>query len=169
MKPRQRRPGVLRSARVVYCFLGVMTIVAEGSQAASPSASAPGPPPQSASLSTPLQGTTPGALPDVLAQLRARNGAIKALMERAEFGSIYVPALQAKELALALETHRSELGPGAEKLLDDALNRLVRYAYLLDIVGDLGNRDQVVAAYAQFEAAERDIEAAFMKKPGEPR
>jgi hypothetical protein len=169
MKARQRRPGVLRSTRVVYCFLGVMTIVAEGSQAASPSASAPGPPPQSASLSTPLQGTTPGALPDVLAQLRARNSAIKALMERAEFGSIYVPALQAKELALALVTHRSELGPGAEKLLDDALNRLVRYAYLLDIVGDLGNRDQVVAAYAQFEAAERDVEAAFVTRPGEPR
>jgi hypothetical protein len=169
MKARQRRPGVLRSTTVVWCFLGVITIVAEGAQAASPPSSAPAPPAQSTPLLNPLPRTTPEALPDVLAQLRARNGEIKALMERGEFGSIYVPALQAKELALALETHRSELGPGVETLLDAALNRMVRCAYLLDVVGDLGNRDQVVAAYAQFEAAARDAEAAFVTKPGEPR
>ena len=182
MKARQRRPGVLRSTtvmggkwmprcsrRVVYCFLGVLTIVAEGAQTASPSSSASGPPAQSAWMSNPLQGTSPAALPDVLAQLRVRNGEIKALMERGEFGSIYVPALQAKELALSLETHRRELGPGGETLLDMALNHVVRYAYLLDVVGDLGNRDLVVAAYAQFEAAERDVEAAFVIKSGEPR
>jgi hypothetical protein len=136
----------------LYCFLAVMTTVAEDAQSASP-----------------LQGAIPDALPDALAQLRVHNSEIKKLMDRGEFGSIYVPALQAMELALALEAHRSELGPGAEKLLDAAQNRVVRYAYLLDVVGDLGNRDLVVAAYAQFEAAERDIEAAFMKKPGEPR
>jgi hypothetical protein len=46
---------------------------------------------------------------------------------------------------------------------------MVRYAYLLDVVGDLGNRELVVAAYARFESAERDLEGAFIKKPGEPR
>jgi hypothetical protein len=158
------------SRLLVYCFLGVMTTVAEDAQIAQPaSSSAPLPASPSTPLLSPLQGTIPDALPDVLAQLRVRNGEIKELMERGEFGSIYVPALQAMELTLALEIHRSELRPGAEKLLDVAQNRVVRYAYLLDVVGDLGNRGLVVAAYAQFEAAERDVEAAFIKKPGEPR
>jgi hypothetical protein len=147
-----------------------MTTVAEDAHIAqSASSSVPLPPSQFTPLLSPLQRTFPDALPDALAQLRVRNGEIKELMERGEFGSIYVPALQAMELALALETHRSELRPGAEKLLDAAQNRVVRYAYLLDVVGDLGNRDLAVAAYAQFEAAERDVEAAFIKKPGVPR
>jgi hypothetical protein len=147
-----------------------MTTVARDAQTAQPaSTSAPFRPSQSTPLLSAIQTTIPDALPDVLAQLRARNGEIKALIERGEFGSIYVPALQAMELALALEAHRSEVRPGAEKLLDMAQNRVVRYAYLLDVVGDLGNRGLVVAAYAQFEAAERDVEAAFVIKSGEPR
>jgi 2-keto-3-deoxy-L-rhamnonate aldolase RhmA len=127
------------------------------------------PPTQSTPMFNPVQATIPAALPDVLAQVHGRTDEIKQLMDRGEFGSIYVPALQAKELALALETHRSELPSDGEKLLDSALNRVVRYAYLLDVVGDLGNKDEVVAAYAQFVAAERDVEAAFVPAPGEPR
>jgi hypothetical protein len=38
----------------------------------------------------------------------------------------------------------------------------------LDTVGDLGNRDLVIAAYARFEAAERGVKAAFVTR-GEPR
>src|SRR5580693_6852736 len=133
---RRRRLGVLctqvtggrwmrRCARlVIYCVLGVMTTAAEGAQMPPPqSGSAPGGPAQSVPTFYPVQVTIPDALPDVVAQLHARSGEIKDLMERGEFGSIYVPALQAKELALALETHRSELRPGAEKLLDAAQNR----------------------------------------------
>jgi hypothetical protein len=158
------------SQLLVYWFLGVMTTVAGDAQTAQPaSTSAPLLPSQSTPLLSALQTTIPDALPDVLAQLRVRNGEINELIERGEFGSIYVPALQAMELALALETHQSELRPGAEKLVDAAQNRVVRYAYLLDVVGDLGNRELVVAAYARYESAERDLEDAFVKKPGEPR
>jgi hypothetical protein len=109
----------------------------------------------------------PDTLPELLAQLRARAVEIKALIDRGEFASIYVPALQAKDLGLALEAHRNELRTGREKMLGPTLTRLVRYAYLLDAVGDLGNRDEIVAAYSLFTETVSEIETAFSNQLGD--
>jgi hypothetical protein len=109
------------------------------------------------------QVTVPAALADVLAELDSRNTQIKNLIERGQFADIYAPALQAKELALALESHRAELRPDHVRLFDSAMSGLVRDAYLLDAVGDLGNKQNVVQAYARFAAALKDIDTAFAK------
>jgi hypothetical protein len=131
----------------------------------------PSAPPGGLAASTPVpdfvQVAIPDTLSELLAQLRLRNDEIKSLIDRGGYASVYVPALQAKDLALALDSHRSELGVGREKMLESAVNRLVRHAYLLDAVGDLGNREQIVEVYARFAAAVTDVDAAFSKRPGE--
>ena len=101
----------------------------------------------------------------MIAELRARNDQIKGLIDRGQFAAVYVPAFQAKDVALALDAHRSELPPDLQKVVEPAVNRLVRSAYLLDAFGDLGNKQQIVEAYARFAVAVTDIESAFPKQP----
>jgi hypothetical protein len=107
----------------------------------------------------------PEAVPEMLAQLRTRNEQIKALIDRGAFASVYVPAFQAKDVALALDAKKGELPPQRQKLVGPAVNQLVRTAYLLDAFGDLGNKQQIVDAYARFAAAVGEIESAFPKQP----
>jgi hypothetical protein len=45
------------------------------------------------------------------------------------------------------------------------LQRLVRFAWLLDAFGDLGNRQQVEDAYAAFARAVADVASAFGGAP----
>jgi hypothetical protein len=54
----------------------------------------------------------------------------------AKFASIYAPAVQANDLEPALDWHRHEIVAGCETMFTSALNRIVRYAQLLDVVGD---------------------------------
>jgi hypothetical protein len=72
-----------------------------------------------------------------------------------------VPAFQAKDLALALDEHQSELTPERRRIAEPAIARLVRVAYLLDAFGDIGNKQQITDAYAKFVEAANDIHAAF--------
>jgi hypothetical protein len=44
---------------------------------------------------------------------------------------------------------------------EPAIARLVRAAYMLDAFGDLGNKQQISAAFDQFAAASKDIVSAF--------
>ena len=107
----------------------------------------------------------PETVPEMLAQLRERNEQIRMFIDRGAFASVYVPAFQAKDVALALDAKKSELPPDRQKLVAPAVNRLVRTAYLLDAFGDLGNKEQIAAAYERFAAAVQDIESAFPKSP----
>jgi len=97
----------------------------------------------------------------MLNQLRGHNTDIKALIERGSFASVYVPAFQAKDVALGLDAKKSELPIERQKIVGSAVSQLVRTAYLLDAFGDLGNKQQITEAYERFDAAVREIEAAF--------
>jgi hypothetical protein len=103
----------------------------------------------------------PETVPELLAELHTRNDQIKDLIDRGQFTSVYVPAFQAKDVALALDAHRGELPEDRQRIVEPAVNRLVRDAYLLDAFGDLGNRQQIAEAYARFAVAVKDIESAF--------
>jgi Heavy metal binding domain len=105
----------------------------------------------------------PETVPEMLAQLRTRNDQIKMFIDRGAFASVYVPAFQAKDVALALDAKKSGLPADRQRLVGPAVAQLLRSAYLLDAFGDLGNKQQIVDAYARFAAAVRDIEAAFPK------
>jgi hypothetical protein len=119
------------------------------------------PPADPALIAAPI----PETVPEMLVQLRARDQQIKAFIDRGNFGSVYVPAFQAKDLALALDARKSDLAVDRQRIVGPAVSRLVRTAYLLDAFGDLGNKQQIVDAYTRFAAAVRDIESAFPQKP----
>jgi hypothetical protein len=109
--------------------------------------------------STPI----PETVPELLAQLRARDEQIRTFIDRGAFGNVYVPAFQAKDLALALDAKKSGLAADRQRIVGPAVSRLVRTAYLLDAFGDLGNKQQIADAYTRFAAAVKDIETAFPK------
>ena len=75
--------------------------------------------------------------------------------------SEYVPAFQAKDLALALDDHTQDLTPERRRIAEPAIAKLVRSAYLLDAFGDIGNKQQITDAYARFVEAAKDIHSAF--------
>jgi len=104
-------------------------------------------------------------VPEMLAQLKTRNDQVKQFIDKGMFAAVYVPAFQAKDLALALDEHKKELSPEKVKIAEPAITRLVRSAYLLDAFGDLGNKQQIVDAYARFNEAVGEITSAF---PGRP-
>jgi len=106
----------------------------------------------------------PESVPEILAQLRIRADEIRAFIDRGSFASVYVPAFQAKDLALALDAHKGELAADRRKVAEPAIARLVRAAYMLDAFGDLGNRQQIAEAQDMFSAALTEIESAFPKR-----
>lgn len=107
----------------------------------------------------------PDTVPEMLAQLRARTDQIRGIIDRGSFASIYVPAFQAKDLALALDAHTQELPADRRKIAEPAIAKLVRSAYLLDAFGDIGNKQQIVEAYDMFVDAAKHIQAAFPSQP----
>jgi Heavy metal binding domain len=107
----------------------------------------------------------PETVPEMLAQLRTRSDQIRAFIDKGAFAAIYVPAFQAKDLALALDEHKKELPDDRQRIAVPAIARLVRSAYLLDAFGDLGNKQQILEAYDRFTAAVKEIESAFPARP----
>jgi len=108
----------------------------------------------------------PDTVPEMLAQLQTRSEQIRAFIDKGSFAAIYVPAFQAKDLALALDEHKSELTPERRRVAEPAIAKLVRSAYLLDAFGDIGNKQQISEAYAKFVEAARDIHSSFPPSAG---
>ena len=106
----------------------------------------------------------PETVPEILAQLRTRTDQIRSFIDRGSFASVYVPAFQAKDLALALDARKDTLPPEKRKIAEPAIGRLVRSAYLLDAFGDLGNKQQIVDAFSIFATAVTDIQASFPQR-----
>jgi Heavy metal binding domain len=129
--------------------------------AATPDAalSAPGAPPavDPGVVSAPI----PDSVPEILVQLKTRHQEIGELVQRGAFGAVWVPAFQARDLSIALEARLGELPAAAREAAEPAIKRLVRTAWLLDAFGDVGNRQQIVDAYAIFGAAVDEVVSAF--------
>jgi hypothetical protein len=153
-----------------------MTSAAPAPSAPAPAATAPAtaasPAVGSAPLSVDVSGGVdpaliplpiPDTVPEMLAQLRTRTDQIRGLIDRGSFGSIYVPAFQAKDLALALDEHRKDLTEERRRIEEPAVAKLVRSAYLLDAFGDIGNKQQIAEAYSMFVEATKDIQSVFPK------
>jgi hypothetical protein len=107
----------------------------------------------------------PETVPEILSQLRTRTDQIRSFIDKGSFASIYVPAFQAKDLALALDAHKNDLPAEKRKVAEPAIAKLVRVAYMLDAFGDLGNKQQITEAYAKFVEAAKDIQSSFPAQP----
>jgi hypothetical protein len=107
----------------------------------------------------PLQ--IPDTIGGILEQLQLRNRYVRDLIQQGNFAAVWVPAFQARDLAIALEPHLGHLPPDARELGEPALQRVVRVAWLLDAFGDVGNRQQLESGRVEFSAAIAAVVAAF--------
>ena len=103
----------------------------------------------------------PDTISGILEQLKLRDSEVRTFIQEGNFAAVWVPAFQAKDLAVALEPHLARLPPSARAIADPAVQRVVRYAWLLDAFGDVGNRQQVESAYAGFGGAVAETVKAF--------
>ena len=137
---------------------------AAGARAGGNPPTAPGTVPASASTTAdsalaPLQ--IPDTIGGILEQLQLRDRYVRDLIQQGNFGAVWVPAFQARDLAIALEPHLGHLPPDAREAGEPALQRVVRVAWLLDAVGDVGNRQQLDSGRVEFSAAIADVVKAF--------
>ena len=87
------------------------------------------------------------------AAIRERDERLQELIANGVWQDLYIPALEAKDLGLALEEQEGESVAIATK-------KLVRAAWLLDTFGDMGNKLEVEKAYEMFVESIEDLEAA---------
>ncbi|HEY1304935.1 MAG TPA: heavy metal-binding domain-containing protein [Vicinamibacterales bacterium] len=103
----------------------------------------------------------PNTMSGIVDQLRTRQRQVGDLVMRGDFSAVWVPAFQAKDLAIALEPHLAHLPDAKRNVAEPAISAVVRTAWLLDAAGDVGNRQQIEAAYGMFAAAVADLATAF--------
>jgi len=95
----------------------------------------------------------PESTEDVYREILRRNERIQELLRKGAWPDLYIPALEAKALVLALSEKEGER-------VERPAKKLVRAAWLLDTHGDRGNRIEVEAAYRLFEEAVSELSAA---------
>ena len=103
----------------------------------------------------------PDLTSEIVTGIDGRNKEIGDLVTRGAFTEIFIPALQAKELALALNDRAIDLPVRAGNDVRIAIRSLVRAAWLLDWYGDLGNKQQVGDAYDIFVEAVDEINRVY--------
>ena len=103
----------------------------------------------------------PEATRDIVSGIDARNEEISRLVAEGRFTEIFIPALQSKELALALDQRAEALPAAGRNQVRIAVRSLVRAAWLLDWYGDLGNKQQVSEAHDVFSEAVRGINRVY--------
>jgi hypothetical protein len=128
-------------------------------QASKPVQSSPAP---AAPPSTPQPETgLPNTSAELLKLLELRRAEVKSHIEEGNLGLVYVPAMLAKEVSLALADHGGELRSDQVVPLSLAVKRLVIAAWRLDQYGDLGDREQITTVYQDFADAVAHIQAAY--------
>ena len=95
--------------------------------------------------------------------LAERVTIIDGLVKRGAFSEVWVPAFQAKDLALALDVRSSMLAAARRLAARGAVDRLVRAAWALDAAGDIGNRSDVESAATALTGAAHDLEQVFAR------
>jgi hypothetical protein len=105
----------------------------------------------------------PAKAKDVLVELNARNKELSEKIEqRAPLGEYWVPALRAKDLALALlNNHLNEIPSRQRASAENAVSRLLRAAYAIDNFGDLGDFEKILSAHEEFVMAVNDLRSAY--------
>jgi hypothetical protein len=106
-------------------------------------------------------------VPDDVKEVRKllvdRVATITELVKKGAFSEVWVPAFQAKDLAIALDLRTAELAVADRPVAHVAVERVVRAAWALDAAGDIGNRADVEDASTALSAAAGDLEKTFSK------
>ncbi len=121
--------------------------------------------PENVPLAERVRPTIPELTADVVSEIGVRDATLQKLIGEGRFTEIFIPAIQAKELGLALMDRGDELSPRERNEVRIAVRHLVRAAYLLDWYGDLGNKQQVSGAYDLFADAAHTIIDTYNQTP----
>jgi ribosomal protein L37AE/L43A len=103
----------------------------------------------------------PESAAGIVAEILIRDLRLRLLIHEAAWTKLYVPAFEAKELALALEERFPDLSPERRGALSRAVKDIVRGAWLLDSRGDLGDREGALEAYGTFSAGVEALRELF--------
>jgi len=103
----------------------------------------------------------PDDLNEVIKLLAERVTVIGDLVRKGAFAEVWVPAFQAKDLALSLDARTRTLPLAKRATATGSVERLVRGAWMLDAAGDTGNRNEVEQAFDAFSSAARELVATF--------
>jgi hypothetical protein len=107
----------------------------------------------------PLRSGPPAAaVAALLTDLKAREAEVSSLVKSGSFGGIYLPALQAKDLALEIQSK------APNQAVEGPVRQLVVSAYQLDNYGDLGDREKIDDAYGRFSAAVSELELLIVRR-----
>ncbi|RZP28676.1 DUF3347 domain-containing protein [bacterium] len=143
--------------RFDFIFTEFSTVATAADVGVSPAVDAP----ESLPLAERIRPRIPEATSDLVADISSRNEEIRTLVAEGGFTEIFIPALQSKELALALHERAEALPVRDRNDVRIAVRSLVRAAWLLDWYGDLGNKQQVSDAYDILNAAVADITRVY--------
>lgn len=105
----------------------------------------------------------PDDVKEVRKLLADRVATITELVKKGAFSEVWVPAFQAKDLAIALDLRTPQLGVADRPVAHVAVERVVRAAWALDAAGDIGNRADVEDASSALAEAAGNLEMAFSK------
>ena len=117
--------------------------------------------PSSVPLADRIRPPIPELTSDIVTSISNLDQELASLIDRGAFAEIFIPALQAKSLALALNDRTEGLNQERRDSLQIAVRHLVRASWLLDWYGDLGNRQQVTGAFNIFSGATSEIKDVF--------
>lgn len=112
-------------------------------------------------VATRLMMDVPDDAPGILKMLVERRDQLVETVGRGGLAEVWVPALQGKELALALEMHAREFVEPRRLRVGDAVHAIVLSAFRLDSAGDRGERDLVDSAARDFAAAVEVLQREF--------
>jgi len=127
----------------------------------------PAPTSARSTLSTPgnidtsrLPSTTAG----LIEFINERNDDLKRRLDQGSLGDLWIPALESKEAALALEAHAAEWPADRRAAVSRAVRDLVIAAWRIDRFGDMGDKPQLVETYRMFAAAIGDLNRAYARQ-----
>ena len=112
-------------------------------------------------VATRLMMDVPDSPDGILKMLVERRTSLTETVARGGLSEVWVPGLQGKELALALELHAREFPEARRTRVAEAVHAIVLAAFRLDSAGDRGERELVDRAAADFAAAVGVLEAEF--------
>jgi hypothetical protein len=108
------------------------------------------------------QAVLPDTTPELLALLKTKRAEVQQGLDDGQLGGVWLPALDAKDVAIALEeNHSRDLPDSKRPSLSAAVKQITVTAWQIDAAGDLGNKEKLLDLNKVFAAAADDIESLY--------
>ena len=117
------------------------------------------------SLAERIRPEIPTSQREIVAEIVTRDQEAQELISGGAYTALFLPALQAKHLALGLNDHWDQLSTADQDALRIAVRGVVRGAWLLDLHGDSGNKIEVDKAYRIFGESIGEIRRIYGPSP----